>query len=90
MYQVILSRDEAAEDGYAYEADGNDAPLQLCSDDFYIEELIKEQMPDNCQELYVADMTLQNNEYSLAGEPRPLCSLMGGKAQKACWDCPKC
>ena len=86
VHGAILHRDEEAEDGYAYEPSEDDLPLQLCSSEltFYIRQV----MPDECRDLYVADLRLQDGKYDIVGTPRPLCRLRGGEGTHACMECP--
>lgn len=87
LCQAIVSKDESAEDGYAFEAEGDDSPLLLC--DIDVDSLLRSYMPDDCEELYTVDLYLREGIFELAGEPKPLCPRRGCTHQTTCFDCPK-
>ncbi len=87
LCQAILSKDETAEDGYAFEAGKGDFPLLLC--DIDLDFLLRSHMPDDCEQFYAVDLYLHEGNFELAGDPRPLCPRKSGAHQFACFDCPK-
>ena len=87
LCQAILFKDETAEGGYAVETGEDDFPLLLC--DIDLKSLLRDYMPDDCEELYTANLSLHDGIFELAGEPKPLCPRKGAIHQIACFDCPK-
>ena len=87
LCQAILSKDETAEDGYAFEAGEDGFPLLLCDVD--LDFLLRSCMPDDCEQLYAVDLYLHKGSFELAGTPNPLCPRKNGTHQFACLDCPK-
>lgn len=87
LCQAILFKDEAAKDGYAFKEGDDDLPLLLCDVD--VDFLLRNYMPDDCEELYAVDLYLHEGLFELAGDPKPLCPRRGGGHQVTCFDCLK-
>lgn len=85
VYQTILLKDEAAEDGFVFMEGAGDLPLQLF--DVQMDSLLHSHMPDTCKELFVADMKLHTGLFDIIGTPAPLCPKRKGEA--SCFDCPE-
>lgn len=54
----------------------------------YIRDIIDEDIPDKCNQYFVADMTYQNGEYDIIEETlEPLCLTLGGRFNTYCDGC---
>ena len=83
--QVVLTKDETAEDGFAYVDEMEDLPLQLF--DVQLDSLLHSRMPDECKDLFVGDLRLHDGLFDIIGAPAPLCPILRGDVP--CFDCPE-
>lgn len=85
IYKAILFKDEELIN--EYEIMFNDGfPFQIYTVD--MEFLIGEFAPDECKNLYFADVQLHNNVFNITGTPEPICCKLGGTERiTICYDC---
>ena len=86
VYGAVLSKDDTAEDGFAVESLSEGVPMQLCGDEANF--LLRELMPDECMDIYTADLQMSDETLDIIGTPEPLCRRKGGRGLRACTDCP--